>query len=85
MSSMGYLIFHQAFLAIWQTSPEFLLKFVVHFEQNGHFHFPLSSKQGRSASSDINSWKIRKVHKKIFDNLVPYIISIDIWENEKNW
>ena len=82
---MGYPIFHQAFLSYAQPLQIFLLKFVVHFEQNGHFNFSFSSEQGRSASSDTNSWKISEVHKKIVDNLVPYIISIDIWEYEKKW
>ena len=51
-------------LSYAQPLQNFLLKFVVHFVQHGHFNFPLRSEQGRSASSDINSWKISEVHKK---------------------
>ena len=59
-----------------------LLKFVVHFEQHGHFNFPLRSEQGRSASSDINSWKISQVHKNIrqFSSLYNQHWYLGKWE-----
>ena len=63
MSSTGYPILTRPSLQYAQPLQIFLLKFVVHFEQHGHFNFPLSSEQGKSASSDINSWKISEVHK----------------------
>ena len=69
-------------LSYAQPLQNFLLKFVVHFEQHGHFNFPLHSEQGRSASSDINSWKISQVHKYIrqFSSLYNQHWYLGKWE-----
>ena len=76
-------IFTRPSLVYAQPFQKKMLKFVMYFEQCGHFISSLSSEQVWSAFSKINMLKTSVDHIKIYSNLVPHIISIDIWKKRE--